>query len=199
MRKLLLLLLMPLVVGCDATPDSGSERSYTQSIVREAGNDFEATLITRAEALYPPRDSVLAAAWDPAQVPETGYWFYGLFDGTLIPYAVTGDAVTYYRELVEALDRSTSPPFLLSADLTYRAAVSFHETYTFEELDPATQEPFSLEVFAQVYVVEMELDWSQYCGPVCGMWIEHSRVVVFDASGELLAVFGDGPRPTAVS
>jgi hypothetical protein len=186
--------------GCDSgTAPPEDERSYTQSILRQADGALEASLLARAEAVYPPRDSVLAVAWDPAQVPEMGYWYLGDFDGVRIPYAVTGDAVAYYSELIDAWKASEQPPFFLQASLEYRAAVSFHEAYTFEETDPRTGEPLPSESFERVYVAEMSLEWYQYCGDLCAMWIDHERIVVFDEAGELLRVFLDGPRPVPVS
>ena len=194
------LLLSIALAGCDSGgTEPEVERSYSKSIVREAASVFEATLIARAEVVYPPRDSVVAAAWDPVQVPEVGYWFYGAFDGVLLPYAITGDAVTYYSELIDALEAGERLQFLTAASLDYRATASFREEYTFEGVDPETLEPLPSESFERVYVVEMSLKWHQYCGFDCAMWIDHDRVVVFDEAGDVLRVFLDGPRPIAVS
>ncbi len=194
------LLLVIALAGCDSgVTEAEVERSYSESIVREAANDFEASLIAQAEAVYPPRDSVIAAAWDPAQVPETEYWYYAGFDGVRIPYAITGDAVAYYADLIDALEAGERLQFLTEASLDYRVAVSFRTAYTFEGVDPETLEPLPSESFERVYVVEMSLAWYQYCGDLCAMWIDHERVVVFDEAGTLLRVFLDGPRPVAVS
>jgi hypothetical protein len=194
------LLLVLALAGCDTdSTEPEVERSYSKSVVREAANDFEDSLIAQAEAVYPARDSVVAAAWDPAQVPEVGYWFYGAFDGVLIPYAITGDAVTYYSDLIDALEAGEELQFLTEASLDYRATASFREAYTFEGADPETGEPLPSESFERVYVVEMSLGWSQYCGELCAMGINHDRVVVFDEAGELLRVSLDGPRPVTAA
>ncbi|MEM9998231.1 MAG: hypothetical protein AAF809_11070 [Bacteroidota bacterium] len=196
----LLLALVVALAGCDSTSDEPDvERSYSKSIVREAASGFEATLLAQAEATYPSRDSVVAAAQDPSFVPETEYWYYSRFDGVNIPYAITGDAVTYYADLIDALEAGEELQSLTIAELDYQARVSFREAYTFEGPDPLTLEPLPPESFERVYVVEMSLAWSQYCGPLCAMWIDHERVVVFDEAGTLLRVYLDGARPVAVS
>lgn len=177
------------------------ERSSSKSIVREADNAFEASLIALAEAAYPPRESVVAAAgpWLQDRIPQTGYWYYSSFDGVYIPYALTGDAVDYYSGLIDALEAGERLQFLTKAELTYRAVVTFEEAYTFEGEDPMTHEPLPAESFQRVYVVNLSLEWYQHCGSLCAMWIDHERIAVFDEGGELLRVFLDGPRSVAVS
>ena len=180
------------------------KRSYTKTVVREAASEFEASLIAQAEAVYPPRDTVVARAWDPAQVAETEYWYHHSFDGVRIPYALTGDAVAYYADLIDTLQADTSEAgerlrSFTHASLDYKATASFRDVYTFEGEDPLTREPLPSESFERVYVVHMSLEWSQHCGNLCAMWISHERVVVFDEAGTLLRVFLDGPRPSTVS
>ena len=197
-----LLLFVTFVTGCDSgdvTPEI--ERSYTKSIVREADSDFEADLITAAETTYPPRDSVLAVL-RPEQregIPETGYWYYSSFDGVLIPFAITADAVAYYSNLIDELESGKKLQFLMKATFEYRASVTFEETYTFEDENPMSTDIHASATFEKVYVVRMALNWYQYCGPICAMWIDHERVVVFDESGAVIQVFLDGPHPVAVS
>ncbi|MEM1127970.1 MAG: hypothetical protein AAGI71_15080 [Bacteroidota bacterium] len=204
MRPLSFLLLLTVLAGCNAGSTMVEEevaRSYRTSIVREATSHVEADLIAQAEAVYPPRDSVLAHVPPERhdRIPETGYWYLDSFDGVRIPYALTGDAVTYYSDLIDALEAGEQLPFLTEASLEYRATASFRETYTFDGQDPLTLEALPSVSFERVHVVEMSLAWYQYCGPVCAMWINHSRIVVFDEAGTLLQVFLDGPRPIAVS
>ena len=201
--RLLLLPTLFLLAACDAAvnepePDeTAAERSYTKTVERAAASAFESSLIAQAEAAYPPRDSVLAAAlWGGfSQIPEAGYWYYSSFDGVLIPYAITGDAVTYYSELIDSLERETSA-FFTQAELEYKAAVSFEETY--EEPSPEGVAP-SPKSFERVYVVSMSLKWFQYCGSLCAMWIDQKRVVIFDEAGTLRRVFLDGPTSVLVS
>ena len=208
MRSLLIVLLAVLA-GCDliGTDSNDSEhapeiyREYTKSVVRESDSELEEKLIERAEAAYPPRDSVLKVV--PSQrrdfIPKDGYWFYSSFDGVLIPYAITREAVDYYSDLIDALKSGDELQFITKADLRYFAKVDFHEEYVFDEKDPRTGRPLPEEVFNRVYVVQMTLEWSQYCGLECAMWIDQSRLVLFDQSGELLRIFRDGRHPVAVS
>ena len=203
MMRLLLLPALFLLAACDAavneleTDETATERSYTKTIEREGTSAFEASLIAQAEAAYPPRDSVLAAVLPEqhGQIPETGYWYYSSFDGVLIPYAITGDAVTYYSALIDSLERETSA-FFTQAELEYKADVSFEEAYAAPSPEGVASPQ---ESFERVYVVSMSLKWFQYCGSLCAMWIDQQRVVVFDASGTLLRVFLDGPTSVLVS
>lgn len=203
-----LFLFIGIASGCDSTDvepevvaEPEIERSYSKSIVREADNEFESLLIRQAEATYPPRDSVLAAV-PPQQhggIPEEGYWYYSSFDGVYILYTITGDAVDYYSGLIDEIEAGARLQFLMQAELKYHAAVKFEEAYTIDLEDPRTKEPLPTHSYQRVYVVSMSLKWFQYCGPLCAMWIDHERIVIFNEGGELLAVFLDGPHPVAVS
>jgi hypothetical protein len=78
------------------------------------------------------------------------------------------------------------------------AEVNFHNSYTSpsENSVGTSVEP---EIFSSAYVVELTIKWEQYCGPLCAMWINKKRIVVFNQAGQLLRVFLDGPVSVAVS
>lgn len=177
------------------------ERSYTKIITRISENSFEDSLIFEAEKIYPDRDSVLAVV-HPSEIkfiPETGYWFYSTFDCVRLPYAITKDAIKYYEDLIDSLNAGNIYQFIITAEFGYNAIITFEDSFTFNESDPFTEEPLPIVIFEKVYVVEMSLRWSHYCGPECGLWINHRRIIVFDKNGNLLNVFLDGLSPVAVS
>ena len=200
---LLLSLFMLALVSCNDSSDDNEfempERSYTSLIERNTDNSFEADLITKAESYYPPREDLVAATeWSGLEVPETAYWYYNSFDGVLIPYCITTDAVDYYTTLIEEFNANEDDVFFLTAEFSYSANVEFHDSYSSpdENSNGETVEP---QNFESVYVVTLNLYWMDYCGPLCAMWIEKQRIAVFDESGDLLEVFMDGTISVSVS
>ncbi|QIA06300.1 hypothetical protein [Draconibacterium halophilum] len=198
---LLSLLLLAFTSCTDSSDDELEmpERSYTKLIERNSDNTFEAELITKGESYYPPRQDVIdATEWSGMEVPETAYWYYNHFDGVLIPYCITTDAIDYYSDLIDQYNANKDDVFFLTAEFTYTANVSFHDVYTSPDTN---SEGHNVEPqnFESVYVVTLDLYWMDYCGPLCAMWIEKQRIVVFDESGDLLEVFMDGTISVPVS
>lgn len=178
------------------------EKEFTKSIERVYNNEFERDLIFNAESIYPNRDSVLEymSSYIPqSSIPDSNLWFYEIFDGILIPYAITSDAISYYDDLIDSLSNNNGFNFFSTANFEYKADTEFMETYTFEGYNFLTQEPLPSVSFERVYVVTMNLKWENYCGLDCGLWIYPKRIIVFDESGNLLDIFFDGPIPIAVS
>lgn len=177
-----------------------SQNEYTKQIERIYSNDFEKNLITIAESIYPPRDSVLSVT--PPEllpfIPDSNYWFYQTFDGVVIPYAITSEAIIYYSEIIDTL-KSRQNSFIYKAVFSYSAKVTFNNIYIFEGIDPMTGLPLQSETFNDVYVISMDLSWDHYCGPECGLYIDHKRIVVFDNQGNLIKIFYDGEIPIMVS
>ena len=199
---LLLSLFILALVSCNDSSDDDlemPERSYTKLIERNSDNSFEAELITKAESYYPPREDLIAATeWSGMEVPEDAYWYYNSFDGVLIPYCITTDAIDYYTTLIDVFNANKEDVFFYTAEFTYSANVEFHDSYTSPDKNSIgeTVEPQSFE---SVYVVTLDLYWMDYCGPLCAMWIEKQRIAVFDESGDLLEVFMDGTISVPVS
>lgn len=197
-------------VGCDAVVetensagarDDQEPRSYSKHVERIASNEIEAALIDSAEAVYPPRDSVVAAVPDIYRItiPAENHWYWWHFDGVLIPYAITAEAVEYYSRLIDDLKIGIGMTFLRQADLRYVAEVRFHERYTFAGTENGYGDQSLYDDYENVYVVAMSLEWNQRCGMECGMNIRHKRLVVFDAEGNLIRVHLDGRSPVTVS
>lgn len=172
--------------------------SFTKKIERLADNEFESGLIEKTETYYPPREEVAEVAGNRLDIPDSSYWYYNSFDGTLIPYAITKEAVNYYSNLIDEFTRTYGDSFFLSADFQYQATVRYEELYQSPDTNSAGDAVIPLD-FEKVYVVELVLKWDQYCGQLCAMWIDKKRIGVFDETGELLQIFLDGPISVPVS
>jgi len=202
MKKILSLsLIFTITLGinsCKKENEDEPKRIYTKTIERNFSNEFEENLIEKAEAYYPPRDSVVEAAYSQMEIPDSNYWFYSSFDGTYIPYAITKEAVEYYSDLIDQFNSNKSDSFFFTAEFVYSASVEFHENYQSPSAN-SREEAIVPEEFESVYVVKLILEWEQYCGPVCAMWINKERIAVFNENSQLLDVFLDGPISVPVS
>jgi len=185
---LLVLSIAILVSGCMLHPCSSTQ------IDRQFATPEEETLIAIAEQFCPAREDVLAAA-RPEERDALGleagdgclWWHYWSFR---IPYAITADAVDYYKQCADSFQQDpslcqTSFPY---ADLNYQAGIEFMTVYAHGD----TQ-------YDNVYVVQMSLAYCEYYGWLSAEGFEKQRVVVLTAQGEVLAVYGDGPTDVIVS
>jgi hypothetical protein len=157
---------------------------HTVTIIRSAGDDVGRALIARAEGLQPDRVELAKAAGD-VPLPTKGkvWWFREQF-GIRLPYAVTGDAVTYYTGLVTGYGKTRMKRYAEpSSALKYTAAVKRHERF---ELDGKS--------WQNVDVVTLKLEFRQsFCATGTEAFgFTKERTVVFDAQGKVLHVSGDG-------
>ncbi len=147
-------------------PEEEIERIYNKTIEQNYSNEFERALIDSAEAVYPPRDSLLALIpperWN--LVPETRYWYFSSFDGVLTPYVLTEDAIIYYSSLVDSL-KSGLHQQIVKAEFEYRVKISFSESYEFrwpqwpEILTEESIPVLPADTLFNIYVVEMAMMW----------------------------------------
>ena len=199
MKKLIPIILVIIFVGCNNKDDIlETPINFTKSIERISSNTFEAGLIEKAERYYPPREDVVSVSQIWFQIPITAYWFYESFDGVFIPYSITIDAINYYSGMIDTLKIGNNTTKFLSAELKYKATVSFENEYISPSLNSLGKAVVP-EVFKSVYVVKLTLEWEQTCGSLCGLWIEKERIVVFDSEGNILKVFLDGPKRIMIS
>lgn len=166
-------------------------------IERRFGSPEEERLLRIAEALYPPRDTLEAAIqrakFKVGDLPDDGdLWWSSSFDGIRLPFAITGKAVRYYLGLTDSFERGdfegSKGIRMESSYFRYTATIDRQETFELSGL--------SLE---DVYVVRLRLSWSNYCGLLCALGLEHSRVVVLSPDGEVLRVSGDREAAVFVS
>lgn len=164
--------------------DFSQDGNYKIEIHRTFKNSREEKLLRIAEATYPNRERVLEAAsgfrggkyFEPSPEP---LWWYDNFDYTRILYSITAAAVKYYWDMSEKFTRTS---------LDYRADINYHKQYA-----------FGGQTYKRVYVAVMHLDWSCYCGVMCGVYLNKDRTVILSRSGKVLRVEGDQAEPYAVS
>jgi len=187
------------ISGCDLFTNNSNEeegeieRSYLKSIERVYANEFERVLIDSAEAVYPPRDSLLALI-PPERwhlVPDTMYWYFSSLDGVLTPYVLTNEAIIYYSTLIDSL-KAGQHQHIVEAEFEYRANISFSENYEFkwpewpEALMDEAIPVLPDEILFNVYVVEMAMLCDHATIEQSGSSYAHGRVVLFDNSGKLV-------------
>jgi hypothetical protein len=175
------------------TADAGREgpkewpantNKHTVTIVRSASEEAGRTLIARAEGLQPDRAELVKAAGDVPLPREGKVWWCREQFGIRIPYAVTGDAVTYYTGLVVGYGKARMKRYAEpSSALKYTAAVKRQDRF---ELDGKT--------WQNVDVVTLKLEFRQsFCASGTEAFgFTKERTVVFDAQGKVLHVSGDG-------
>ena len=169
--------------------------AFTVQIRREFQTAEEEHLLRIAEETYPPSEAVLAIAEhapdEPPLQAQDRLWWYGGFDGVRLPYAVTMDAVRYYAGLMQAMGKGDSVQTggfkMRRGKFSYRANISPR---------PSTVSRDG-RVFRDVYVVDMHLEWSNYCGSLCACSFSLDRTVLLRRDGTVLCVFGD-EKPTVV-
>jgi len=181
------------------TADAGREgpkewpantNKHTVTIVRSASDEAGRGLIARAEGLQPDRAELVKAAGDVPLPREGKVWWCREQFGIRIPYAVTGDAVTYYTGLVTGYGKTRMKRYAEpSSALKYAAAVKRHERF---ELDGKT--------WQNVDVVTLKLEFRQsFCASGTEAFgFTKERTVVFDAQGKVLHVSGDGATDVPV-
>lgn len=175
------------------------DKNYRVQIERHFANAQEEMLLRRAEALYPARNDVIKAAdWRPRQkevaFPAGALWWYDSFDGVRIPYAVTARGALHYFNLIQQY-RGKSPRGLAhfpmkSASLKYVSSIGQHANFT-TFVGGKRQ-------FRNVYVAKLQLEWSSYCGNLCALHFNKTRVVIIQNTGDYI-VTGDGIESVIVS
>ena len=178
-------------------PPFGDAPPYRATVRRSFGSQDEERLLRIAESTYPNPESILRdlQPWYPELPPNPEneeIWWFESFDGVRIPYALTRASVAYYLRLTEAFragDFDSVGTFpMQSSSIEYTATINRRPDFVYEG-----------HRFGDVYVVEMDLSWSDVCGNLCGLWFSKKRVVVLSLDGNLRAVFGDGVTSFMVS
>lgn len=165
-------------------------------VTREATDDKQSAMITAAESAQVPKEELNKAAGKESRItplPEGGKgWWYKEELGIRIPYAITGDAVAYYSEVVASNGRKVfknrySEP---ASSLDYHVAVKFHKELKLNG-----------KIFKDVHVVTLKLAFDMWCAgsdATAGMDFVKQRIVVLDAGGKVLHISGDGPTEVPI-
>lgn len=164
---------------------------YTAVVQRIADDDFERGLIAAAEAACPGEAEIAARCREGGDPSEECDWSCDEVEHFKVVFAVTGEALAYYEGLIEQFEsqRFTFAARPQYAELVYLADVYFDDRYL--ALDG--------ELFTNVYVVVLQLDFHTVCGALCGNGMTAERKVVFNADGNLLKIEGDRWHGTSVS
>jgi carboxypeptidase family protein len=174
-----------------------ASRAFVANVRRDFRNPAEERLLRIAEETYPPAQAVASIASlrsTPTDLArEERLWWFDEFDGVRLPYAVTMDAVRYYLGLTQALGRGDSTQThgirMKRCKFSYSAQVSAGPTHYTR----------GGRRFEDVYVIEMKLSWSNYCGPLCACWVDLDRTVLIRADGTVVWIFGDRKPDVMVS
>jgi len=169
--------------------------SHVVVIKREAKDEKQVAMITAAEAAQASQEALRKEAATKSgtstTLPKEGnLWWYQEQLGLRIPYAITGDAITYYSGIVADYAKKGFKSYAKPCSrLNYQAGVQFHEEF---KLDGKT--------FKDVNVVTMELTFSANftAEATSGMTLEKKRIVVLDSGNKVLHLSGDGPTEAAI-
>lgn len=147
-----------------------------------------------AERDQPNADSVARAVAHvgPMEPYRRGQWWTNDFDTVRLPYALTGEAVRYYIDLVATFKRSGGRGVPIAPPMT---GVSMRYVATVTRANSATAPGRPREG----YVVDMELIWSNSCGNTCGLNFGKTRRVWVSPDGRVTAMEGDGVTHFVVS
>ncbi len=163
-------------------------------IKRETTDAKLSAMITAAEAAPVPKEALHKAALEDAGQPaipqDDKVWWYQVKLGTRIPYSITGDAITYYSEVVASNAKKAFKSYAEpSSRLDYHASVKFHKEVT---LDGKT--------FKDVNVVTLKLNFTANftAAATADLRFEKTRVVVLDTANKVLHISGDGPTETEI-
>ena len=182
-----------------ALPDS--LREYTEgfsiSVTRSWADEFEKSLLVRAERLLPDASVIEAAVdrdleafdgiglsnwserFEEARRIEGERWWW-LDDGWVITaFALTGEAVDHFVSRMRALSRSRPPDARRGEEARHGGSFRY-EARVLTDAEGG-------------FAVELEAQWRYVCGGLCGSGFTSTRRVTFDSRGRLVGIDGDGP------
>ena len=164
-------------------PDAGK---HLVEIRREAANAVQEKMIAAAEAAIPDEEALRKAMGDgqPLAKDEVQWWHEEKL-GIRIPFAITGDAVAYYKSLVEGYGKRSFKRYMQpSSKLEYHASAALHAEFE-----------HGGRKFKDVHVVTLKLRFAQSFAATTteALEFEKRRTVILDTNGDVMAVDGDGP------
>lgn len=169
---------------------SEKEGNYKIEIARSFNNTFEAGMLAKAEAVYGNQDQFIRMILrDPVswaeELPEQVAPLWGARgnDNVQVTEVITASAVRYYYDLsISSREhrrfRSVFP--MIRTGLKYTASIKHYDEYEHSE-----------KRFDDVYVADLNLEWSSICGGLCGIGFTRNKLVILDNKGEVLALFLD--------
>lgn len=185
-----------LVYGPDTTIDlpqtSQMQGPFQMQITRSFAGAKEELFLRQAEATYPEmRKMIREMLRGPGLCEEelgaekAPLWGGCNNDNIEAASVVTARAVRYFYDLTmtERKDPNLTSGFTaLHSSMEYNAGIKLMARYTHGK-----------DSFANVYVADMTLKWGFGCGGQCGVGWTRNKVVVLDASCNVLALYLDAP------
>ncbi len=150
-------------------------------------------IVNIAESLYLPMDIVIGHKSNSTE--NRNVWWRDEFEGIRLPYSITKSAVNYYVNLIESFRKGEFEENGVHPQdsASFQYVVEIEKKLTFE------RDGYVFKDKKNLYVIKLTLKWESYCGDLCAINFEKERIVVISNSGEVRAVFGDGPADTVVS
>jgi hypothetical protein len=176
---------------------SETEGNNKIEIARSFTNALEAGMLAKAEAVYGNQDRFIGLLLrDPLswaeELPEQVSPLWGVRgnDNVQLVEVVTASAVRYFYDLsISSREhrafRTVFP--MVTTGLKYNASIKHYEKYEHGE-----------KKFEDVYVADLNLEWSSICGGLCGIGFTRNKLVVLDQKGEVVALFLDANVNRAV-
>ena len=169
-----------------------SDGRYQIHIARSFHDSNEQEMLRTAEAVYTSPAKMVENinrslfAW-AEQPPEelAPLWGEPGNDRIKSTVVVTSRAVRYYYDLSLAARANPHLPTGFDAGsirLKYDAGIQHFEQYA-----------RTGNIFKNVYVADLTLEWGFTCGGLCGMGFTRNKVVVLDANGKVIALYLDAP------
>jgi hypothetical protein len=164
--------------------------SYSIKIQRSFKNAAESAMLRKAEAVYGPQSRYInSMRQSPVQWAESlpaeiaPLWGATGNDNVIDCDVITASAVRYYYDLsISSREhrqfRNVYP--MVATGLTYNASIKHYDDW-----EHRTRK------FHDVYVADLNLEWSSICGGLCGIGFTRNKLVVLDQRGEVLELFLD--------
>jgi len=165
--------------------ESRNEGAYYLIFQRRYSNSEEEQLLKIAEATYPKRE-VMSVAIEAAPhgldpIPEVeDLWWYAEYNDVRVPYAITGKSANFFLTLYKQITGQKWESGYPRCTFRYHARINQMERYA-----------IGGNVFQNVYVVRMNLEWRLVRGPRSAIHFEKERMVILDVNHNVLGVFGD--------
>ena len=165
---------------------------YKIQIERQFNNAGEEAMIRKAEAVYGGQfryiDSMrsMPESWG-GSLPDEIVPLWGMVgnDNVMMTDVITASGIKYYRDLsISARERRSFRNVfqMVSTSLKYSAVVKHYDEWE-----------HAYAKYHDIYVADLNLEWSSTCGGLCGIGFTRNKLVVFDKNGKLIEMYLDAP------
>ena len=179
-------------MNVDLPETSEMEGNFKIHIARSFADANGEAMLRKAEAVYDSPANMITnvlrnvrywAANPPKEMVPI--WGHTGNDDIEMANIVTARAVRYFYDLSR---RERSDPRLptgfaaVQSIMKYDASIKHADHYV-----------HSKDAFDNVYVADMNLEWSFTCGGLCGVGFTRNKIVILDARGNVVALYLDAP------